>query len=55
MRASAYSTLLQEAYLLPEAVRSLSVYHPPTKKLFGNSQSTAVAPELRPCVTTGGK
>ena len=25
------------------------------KKLFGNSQSTAVAPELRPCVTTGAK
>ncbi|VFN02350.1 MAG: hypothetical protein BECKG1743D_GA0114223_103575, partial [Candidatus Kentron sp. G] len=22
-----------------------------SKKLFGNSQSTAVAPELRPCVT----
>ncbi|VFN06385.1 MAG: hypothetical protein BECKG1743F_GA0114225_112231, partial [Candidatus Kentron sp. G] len=25
------------------------------KKLFGNSQSTAVAPELRPCVMTGAK
>ncbi|VFN07844.1 MAG: hypothetical protein BECKG1743D_GA0114223_111622, partial [Candidatus Kentron sp. G] len=28
---------------------------PGAKKLFGNSQSTAVAPELRPCVTTGAK
>ncbi|VFN04830.1 MAG: hypothetical protein BECKG1743D_GA0114223_106373, partial [Candidatus Kentron sp. G] len=27
--------------------------HP--KKLFGNSQSTAVVPELRPCVMTGAK
>ncbi|VFN03712.1 MAG: hypothetical protein BECKG1743F_GA0114225_108391, partial [Candidatus Kentron sp. G] len=26
-----------------------------SKKLFGNSQSTAVAPELRPCVTAGAK
>ncbi|VFN02891.1 MAG: hypothetical protein BECKG1743E_GA0114224_105561, partial [Candidatus Kentron sp. G] len=26
-----------------------------SKKLFENSQSTAVAPELRPCVTTGAK
>ncbi|VFM98946.1 MAG: hypothetical protein BECKG1743D_GA0114223_102043 [Candidatus Kentron sp. G] len=26
-----------------------------TWKLFGNSQSTAVAPELRPCVTMGAK